>query len=91
MMGWRIFKHSVQMVLRNFQQALQIALVPGVIGMALLVGLAMATGAWDSLQSPVSDLNPGPSNTDLGGFGAFGISAMLIIWTIAFWPRLRSW
>lgn len=85
MMGWRIFKHSVQMVLRNFQQALQIALVPGVIGMALLVGLAMATGAWDSLQSPVSDLNPGPSNTDLGGFGAFGISAMLIIWTIAFW------
>ena len=85
MMGWRIVKHSVQMVLRNFQQALQIALLPGVIGMALLVGLAMATGAWDSLQSPVSDLNPGPSNTDLGGFGAFGISAMLIIWTIAFW------
>lgn len=85
MMGWRIFKHSVQMVLRNFQQALQIALLPGVIGMALLVGLAMATGAWDSLQSPVSDLNPGPSNTDLSGFGAFGISAMLIIWTIAFW------
>ncbi len=90
MMGWRIFKHSVQMVLRNFQQALQIALVPGLIGMALLVGLAMVTGTWDSLQSPASDLNSDPGMAELSGFGAFGLSAVLIIWTIAFWVVV-SW
>lgn len=85
MMGWRIFKHSVQMVLRNFQQALQIALVPGVIGMALLVGLAMVTGAWDGFQGLASNPNADPPATGLDSFGAFGLSSLIIIWVIAFW------
>ncbi|WP_164661476.1 hypothetical protein [Tropicibacter sp. Alg240-R139] len=64
---------------------MQIALVPGVIGMALLVGLAMMTGTWDNLQAPLSDLNSEPTMTDLSGFGAFGVFAILIFWTIVFW------
>lgn len=85
MMGWRIFKHSVQMVLRNFQQALQIALVPGLIGMSLLVGLAMVTGAWDGFQSLASNPNTDPTVSELDDLGAFGFLSLPVIWAIAFW------
>jgi len=84
MMGWRIFKHSVQMVLRNFQQALQIALLPGLIGMALLVGLAMVTGLWEAGEVSDTGLSITTPEGQDDYFGAMLI-ALLIIWAIAFW------
>lgn len=41
MLGWRIFLHSVQMVLRNWRQALRLGLVPAILG-----GLAILALAW---------------------------------------------
>lgn len=83
MMGWRVFTHSVRMVLRNFQEAMQIALVPGIIGIALLVGLATVTGATDVLSGATAALDQ--SGEDAGDLSGFGLIALLVIWTIAFW------
>ncbi|MCE8507321.1 hypothetical protein KBY28_02550 [Ruegeria pomeroyi] len=43
MLGWRIFLHSVQMVLRNWRHALRLGLVPAILGSLATLALAWVT------------------------------------------------
>ena len=44
MKGWSIFAHSVGMVTRNLSEAMRVALVPVLIGFALIAALIMTSG-----------------------------------------------
>ena len=80
MLGWKIFAHSVRMVLRNFKQALQIAVVPGLIGAAVLVGLvALFDIPMDSLEGQQ------PSDLTGGTFVIFITCALLSLFVVIFW------
>lgn len=88
MKGWNIFAHSVGMVTRNLSEALKIALVPVLIGSALLAALLLMTGL---------SLNGGgaPQTTLDGNMGSviflFIMVAILMVtielWIFVSWHR----
>ncbi len=82
MTGWKIFTHSLNMVLRNWREALRIALVPAFLAailMATVIGGVMSTGV----------------QTDAGSMPAMmaplflGIVMLLILelWVFVNWHR----
>ncbi|KIC20561.1 hypothetical protein [Leisingera sp. ANG-Vp] len=82
MKGWSIFAHSVRMVLRNFEWAIRIALVPVLIGFALIYAVLSSTGQpiamfWD--EQALSD------TLQSGKLGFSFIAAMLIFIAVQFW------
>lgn len=92
MKGWSIFAHSVGMVTRNLPEALRIAVVPVLIGFALMVGLTLVTG-----QSPGS-MRDGVAVEQMvrdGGMATFFLpfilfTAVLVIvelWIFVSWHR----
>lgn len=74
MLGWQIFKHSFNMVTRNFGKALHIWAVPWVIAVVLIVILALALGV--SFDSPTFDS---------AGEGLFVILAVIVVIGAALW------
>lgn len=92
MKGWSIFAHSVGMVTRNLSEALKIALVPVVIGFALIVGLVSMSGL--SLGN-LSDPEAMDSMIRDGGMGAFFLPFILFtivlviieLWIFVSWHR----
>ncbi len=92
MKGWSIFAHSVGMVTRNLSEALRIALVPVLIGFALVVALTLVTGL--SLGS-MSDPEAMDKMMRDGGMGAFFFPLILIVillviielWIFVSWHR----
>lgn len=92
MKGWSIFAHSVGMVTRNLSEALRIALVPVLIGFALVVALTLVTGL--SLGS-MSDPEAMDKMMRDGGMGAFffpfimfvGVLIVVELWIFVSWHR----
>ncbi|WP_299921874.1 hypothetical protein [uncultured Pelagimonas sp.] len=89
MKGWLIFKHSFSMVLRNWQEAVKIGLLP----VLMIVGLAMLV-----LRGAAFELMQGTNPEDMehvftqpgliGGFTAVWLFAMFAILTvIVSWHR----
>lgn len=91
MKSWSIFSHSIGMVLRNFQQAVQIGLVPVLIAFlavaaALTVsGVSVATlGDEAALQQLMAE------NAGSIGFGAFLLAFLMLVtmlWIVVSWHR----
>ncbi|MCF6429607.1 MULTISPECIES: hypothetical protein [unclassified Leisingera] len=82
MKGWSIFTHSVSMVLRNFEWAVRIALVPVLIGIALIFVVLSAGGQpiamfWD--EQALSDA------LQSGKLGLSFVTATLIFIAVQFW------
>ncbi|AZV80048.1 hypothetical protein EBB79_20580 [Parasedimentitalea marina] len=92
MKGWSLFAHSVGMVIRNLSEALKIALVPVLIGFALVVGLTSMTGL--SLGSLTDEAALQKMLND-GGLGAFLMPIILLVfvliaielWVFVSWHR----
>jgi len=83
MLGLEIFVHSVKMVLRNLKQALQISVVPAVIGGLLIVGLSYVLGiSFEGLESEGTGL---PVGVTPGAFTAFLFSLLVIVFGIMLW------
>lgn len=83
-LGWQLFKHSVSMVLRNFQQVLQIFLLPSLLALALIFAAAMLLGV--SLDDAAA-----PEGMQPGGFLLFPILVVILVlvmsWTVVAWHR----
>lgn len=86
-MGWKIFKHSLLMVFRNFWKALHIAGVPSLISAAVFLGyffLAMLFGVFGEFdsQSPTLILL-----IVAGGILMFATIYFSIFWIVVAWHR----
>ncbi|NRB18243.1 MAG: hypothetical protein HRU33_11900 [Rhodobacteraceae bacterium] len=92
MKGWRIFAHSVGMVTRNLPEALRIALVPVLIGFALIVALTLVTGLSFGTMSDPEAMDKMMRD---GGMGAFFFPLILFaivfivieLWIFVSWHR----
>ncbi|KIC40385.1 membrane protein [Ruegeria sp. ANG-R] len=88
MLGLEIFVHSVKMVLRNLTQALQISVVPALIGGLLVVGLFFMFGI------PLEGISNVPAESSgavsSGSIAMFIFCAMTVLLIIAFWI-IVSW
>ncbi|MFA3920045.1 hypothetical protein [Ruegeria hyattellae] len=90
MLGWKIFAHSVQMVLRNLTQALQISVVPGLIGGAVVVGLFYLFGMpFESFDTETTGLPEGVTQGQVTLFMiAFAITiSVVMLWVVVSWHR----
>lgn len=76
MLGWQIFKHSFNMVIRNFGRALHIWAVPWLIAVVLLFVLAMSVGL--TFETQPDDMNP-------FSLAVFAISMIVIVIATALW------
>lgn len=83
MSGFNIFVHSVKMVLRNLQQAVQIALVPALIGAALIFALIMIFDI--PLDAPDTDAAGLPDGTTGGSVFGFFVCVVVVLLTTMFW------
>lgn len=84
MKSWTIFAHSLSMVLRNLQQAVQIGLVPSLIAFGVLAGLFSSLGLSYSLfedQKGMQEL----VTTNPNGFVLVVLLSLLVIWTTMIW------
>ncbi|MFW8593842.1 hypothetical protein [Cribrihabitans neustonicus] len=87
MKSWSIFSHSIGMVLRNFQQAVQIGLVP------VLIAFGVSAAALTFAGQPLEVLGGGQiSSGDIGGFGLAFVVVMLafvlsMLWIVVSWHR----
>lgn len=92
MKGWSIFAHSVGMVTRNLSEALRIALVPVLIGFALIVALTLMTGLSIGTMSDPEVMDKMMRD---GGMGAFFFPFFLFaivfivieLWIFVSWHR----
>ncbi|UWQ24744.1 hypothetical protein K3553_17645 [Leisingera aquaemixtae] len=90
MKGWSIFSHSVSMVLRNFQAAIQIFLVPTLLVFAVVFAVVYAV--FQSGIIPVGQAVNMPLGSVSTGFllqmAAVWVVVMLIsIWGVVAWHR----
>ena len=92
MKGWSIFAHSVGMVIRNLPEALKIALVPVLIGFALVVGFASLTDLSAGILADQAALKQLMTGDDMGSvllpliLLAFGLVA-IELWIFVSWHR----
>ena len=83
MLGLEIFVHSVKMVLRNLKQALQISVVPALVGGLLIVGLTYVFGiSFESLENESTGL---PAGVTPGAFFGFLFSFLIVVFGIMLW------
>ncbi len=83
MQGLEIFVHSVKMVLRNLKQALQISLVPALIGGMIVIALSVLFGI--SFEDISTEPNGLPDAASSGAIAGFLLSVLLSIFTIMLW------
>lgn len=83
MLGLEIFVHSVRMVLRNLKQALQISVVPALIGGVLVFGLFYL------FDIPFEDFDSGttgfPAGVTSGSLAMFLVCVLAVAMIVVFW------
>lgn len=83
MLGLEIFVHSVRMVLRNLTQALQISVVPALIGGFLAIGLFFLFGIpFEEFNSETTDF---PDGVTAASFTGFLLCFMVVIFGVMLW------
>lgn len=83
MLGLEIFVHSVKMVLRNLKQALQISVVPAIIGGVLVIGLFFLFGIpFEEFDSEATGL---PAGVTSGSFVGFLLCLMAVVFGVMLW------
>ncbi len=83
MLGLEIFVHSVRMVLRNLKQALQISVLPALIGGVLAVGLFFLFDIpFEEFDSETDGFPPGVT---AGSFAGFLLSLIAVVFSIMLW------
>jgi len=88
-LGWLLFKHSVLMVWRNFQQALQIFLLPTILAIAIVLGAAFGLGVPPGAfaTTPEGSGDPVPGGLYLFIWIAFMTIVFVMCWTVVAWHR----
>ncbi len=88
MLGLEIFVHSVKMVLRNLKQALQISVVPAVLGGALIIALFFVFNV--PLEAFEDSEHGLPSGVNPGSFLVFILCVLAVFLGAVFWI-IVSW
>ncbi|UAB88763.1 hypothetical protein I5192_16310 [Ruegeria sp. SCSIO 43209] len=83
MLGLEIFVHSVRMVLRNLTQALQISVVPALIGGFLAIGLFFLFGI--PFEEFNSETNGFPEGVTAASFTGFLLCLMAVVFGVMLW------
>ncbi len=83
MLGLEIFVHSVKMVLRNLTQALQISVVPALIGGFLAIGLFFLFGV--PFEEFNSETNGFPEGVTAASFTGFLLCLMAVVFGVMLW------
>ncbi len=83
MLGLEIFVHSVRMVLRNLKQALQISVVPALIGGFLAIGLFFLFGI--PFEEFNSETNGFPEGVTAASFTGFLLCLMAVVFGVMLW------
>jgi hypothetical protein len=84
-MGFAIFLHSVRMVLRNFQQAVQISLVPALIAMAIIMIVGGSLIGFEELSSWGAETSSATEGEIPEGFAGFFVIVALVFILTTFW------
>lgn len=90
MKGWSIFSHSVSMVLRNFQAAIQIFLVPTLLVFAVVFAVvyaAIQSGLAPQGQAVNVALGSVPSGLLLQMAAVWIVVMLISIWGVVAWHR----
>ncbi|WP_226689019.1 hypothetical protein [Ruegeria arenilitoris] len=83
MLGLEIFVHSLKMVLRNLKEAMQISVVPALIGGALMVCLFFVFDIpFENFDSRTTGF---PEGVTMGSFVAFFLSLAVVFTIVIFW------
>ncbi len=83
MLGLEIFVHSVRMVLRNLTQALQISVVPALIGGFLAIGLFFLFGIpFEEFNSETTGF---PEGVTAASFTGFLLCLMAVVFGVMLW------
>ncbi|WP_420585550.1 hypothetical protein [Ruegeria sp.] len=83
MLGLEIFVHSVKMVLRNLKQAIQVSLVPALIGGVLITGLFFLFDIpLDALDNAEAGL---PEDVSAGAALGFLLGLLAVLFGTVFW------
>jgi hypothetical protein len=90
MLGLEIFVHSVKMVLRNLKEALQISLVPALIGGVIMIALVFVFGI--SFEDLSTETNGLPDAADPTSVVVFILCALFVflaimLWIVVSWHR----
>lgn len=83
MQGWKIFLHALSMVLRNWREALRIALVPTALGAVALMVAGFALPQSQVADGEVAARGP----MILTGLISFLITLVAMIWVLVNWHR----
>lgn len=83
MLGLEILVHSVKMVLRNLKQALQISVVPALIGGLLVIGLFFLFGI--PFEEFDSETNGFPEGVTAVSFAGFLLCLVVVIFGVMLW------
>ncbi|WP_170410885.1 hypothetical protein [Ruegeria atlantica] len=90
MLGLEIFVHSVKMVLRNLKEALQISLVPALIGGAIVIALVFVFGiSFEDISTETNGLPDAADPTSVLGFVlcALFVGLAIMLWIVVSWHR----
>lgn len=90
MLGLEIFVHSVKMVLRNLKPALQISVLPALIGGALVVGLFFLFDIpFEEFDSETTGFPPGVTAASFTGFilSMMAVVFGVMLWIVVSWHR----
>ncbi|MCL6283473.1 hypothetical protein M3P21_07985 [Ruegeria sp. 2012CJ41-6] len=90
MLGWKIFVHSVGMVLRNLKEALQISVIPGFLGFAVIIGLFFVFGIpFENFDTETTGLPAGVTGGEMTLFFVFFMVTIFVVmfWIVVSWHR----
>ncbi len=85
MKGWIIFRHAVNMVMRNLPQAVRISLVPMLIGLVLGAALVAVSGLPEDIFDAASGLEQGLNPDNAGGLVMTLVLLGLLLLTVQLW------
>lgn len=93
MLGWRIFLHSIQMVLRNWRHALRLALVPAILGSVAILAIVWVTQSGPAFEqffgSGLNDLDKTEMTRQHMLFSLLVLmpQAVASLWIVITWHR----
>jgi hypothetical protein len=88
MLAFEIFMHSIKMVLRNLKQAIQITLIPALIGFLVIVAFSLLFGI--SFEDISTEPNGLPDAASPGAVTAFLFCVVASLFAIMVWITV-SW
>ncbi len=90
MLGWQIFVHSVRMVFGNLKQAVQISLVPALVGAVIVIVLTVVFGiSFEDISTEPNGLPDAAAPASILGFfmSVFACILAIMIWIVVSWHR----